>query len=78
MDLVALLDATDEELLARFGRWYIPRRDPRHLRRNALVALGNVGDGRDPDVRRAVTRHLDGDDAMLREHAAWAAIRLGL
>ena len=25
-----------------------PERDPRHLRRNALVALGNVGDGSDP------------------------------
>ncbi|MBW3669901.1 MAG: HEAT repeat domain-containing protein, partial [Actinobacteria bacterium] len=78
VDLVALLDARDDELLARFRRWYVPRRDPRYLRRNALVALGNVGDGNDPDVRRVVTRLLHGDDHMLREHAAWAAARLGL
>ena len=78
VDLVALLDAGDDELLARFGRWYVPRRDPRYLRRNALVALGNVGNGSDPDVRRVVTRLRDSDDAMLREHAAWAADRLGL
>ena len=78
VDLVALLDASDDELLGRFGRWYVPRRDPRYLRRNALVALGNVGDGNDPDVRRVVTRLRDGDDPMLREHAAWAAARLGL
>ena len=36
------------ELLARHGRWYIPRREARYLRRNALVVLGNVGDGTDP------------------------------
>ena len=39
----ALLDASDAELLAAHGRWYIAGRDPRYLRRNALVALGNVG-----------------------------------
>ena len=27
------------------SRWYIPRRDVRYVRRNALVVLGNVGDG---------------------------------
>ena len=40
--LLDLLAADDATLLARHGRWYIPRRDPRYLRRNALVALGNV------------------------------------
>lgn len=77
VDLVAMLDATDEELLDRFGRWYIPRRQPRYLRRNALVALGNVGDGRDPGVARVLARLLADPDPMLREHAAWAAGRLG-
>ena len=36
VDLVALLEADDDTLLAAYGRWYIPRRDPRYLRRNAL------------------------------------------
>jgi epoxyqueuosine reductase len=78
VSLVELLDLDDDALLARFARWYVPRREPRYLRRNALVALGNVGDGTDPDVQRVVRRSLAGDDPMLREHAAWAARRLGL
>ncbi len=76
--LLDLLAATDDELLAAHGRWYIPRRDPRYLRRNALVVLGNVGDGRDPEVVATLRRHLDGDDGLLRRHAAWAAARLGV
>jgi epoxyqueuosine reductase len=76
VDLLDLLDATDEELLAAHGRWYIPDRDPRYLRRNALVALGNVGDGLDPDVERTLRIWLDADDPLLVEHAQWAAREL--
>jgi hypothetical protein len=48
------------------------------LRRNALLALGNVGDHGSPDVRAALARHLAHADPMLRAHATWAARRLGL
>jgi hypothetical protein len=41
------------------------------------VVLGNVGDGDDPDVEAALRRALADPDPMLREHAAWAAERLG-
>jgi epoxyqueuosine reductase len=75
--LLDLLAASDAELLERHGRWYIAGRDPRWLRRNALVALGNIGDGTDPGVAAALRRALAGSDPMLREHAAWAADRLG-
>jgi epoxyqueuosine reductase len=75
--LLELLAASDGELLERHGRWYIAGRDPRWLRRNALVALGNVGDGADPAVAAALRAALAGDDPMLREHAVWAAERLG-
>jgi len=78
VSLIAMLDADDGELLAAHGRWYIASRDPRYLRRNALVALGNVGDRDDPDVRRVLARSLASADPLLREHAAWAAARLGL
>lgn len=78
VDLLGLLGATDEELLARHGRWYIPRRDPRYLRRNALVVLGNVGRGDDPAVAATVRRYRAHADPLLREHAEWAAERLGL
>ena len=74
--VLSLLAASDDELLARYGRWYIPRRDPRYLRRNALVVLGNIGDGRNAAVVSALQAALTGSDAMLREHAAWAAARL--
>jgi epoxyqueuosine reductase len=78
VDLVAMLNADDDELLHRFGRWYIPERDARYLRRNALVALGNVGDPRDERVIVALTAALDHPDPMVRRHAGWAAARLGL
>jgi epoxyqueuosine reductase len=78
VSLVDLLTADDDDLLERYGRWYIPRRDPRYLRRNALVALGNVGDRRAPEVQAIVRRYVASDDALLREHAAWAAQKLDL
>lgn len=74
--LLELLATNDEDLLARHGRWYIAGRDPRHLRRNALVALGNVGDPADGQVLATIERYATGDDALLVEHAAWAAARL--
>jgi epoxyqueuosine reductase len=56
-----------------FDRLYVPRNDRRWLRRNALVAAGNVGDER---TRAAVERHARGDDPMLAEHAQWALERM--
>jgi epoxyqueuosine reductase len=76
VDLLDLLEASDEELLARHGRWYVPRRDPRYLRRNALVALGNVAEPGDPAVLGRLTAVAGGDDDLLAEHAAWALARL--
>lgn len=75
--LLDLLAASDEELLARHGRWYIPDRDPANLRRNALVVLANVADGRDPAVRRALAGALAHPAAIVRAHAVWSARRLG-
>ncbi|HSB86786.1 MAG TPA: tRNA epoxyqueuosine(34) reductase QueG [Ilumatobacteraceae bacterium] len=78
VSLVEVLSVTDAELMSRWGRWYIADRDPRWVRRNALVALGNVGHGDDPAVRRVLGIYLASDDAVLRVHAVWAARRLGL
>lgn len=78
VSLIELLTLTDDELLERYGRWYIAERDPRHLRRNALVVLGNVGDPSNPEVAELISRYGASDDPMLREHAEWAAGRLGL
>jgi epoxyqueuosine reductase len=78
VDLRWLLSARDDELLDGLGRWYVPRRDPRYLRRNALVVLGNTADPQDPWVVEALERHLDCGDELLVRHATWAAMQLGL
>ena len=75
--VLELLAATDEELMARHGRWYVPDRQPRYLRRNALVVLGNIGDGADPRVRAALAAALADLDPLIRAHAVWSARRLG-
>ncbi len=76
-DVLEMLEAGDEQLLAGLGRWYIPRRDPDYLRRNALLVLGNVADPTDGRVMAAVRCHLASPSPMLRAHAVWAALRLG-
>ena len=73
MSLVEWLEASDEKLRTRYDRLYVPRNDPRHLRRNALVALGNNGT---VDDRAAAEAYLSDEDPMLREHAVWALRRL--
>jgi epoxyqueuosine reductase len=77
VDVVDLLGASDHELLARHGRWYIPRREARYLRRNALIVLGNAGDPGDAGVIAALARCLRSEDGLVRSHAVWAARRLG-
>jgi epoxyqueuosine reductase len=78
VDVLALLDASDDELIVRHGSWYVPDRDPRWLRRNALVVLGNVGDPADVRTRATLRRYRSDPDPVLREHADWAAGRLGI
>ena len=75
--LLDLLDADDDEVMRRAGRWYIPQRDPRFIRRNALVALGNTGDTADDRVATVVERYARGNDDLLAAHAVWAARKLG-
>lgn len=72
-----LLTLDDDALIDKFGAWYIPKRDPRYLRRNALVVLGNVGDASSPRVRELTERYLQSGDDMLTAHAIWAAHELG-
>lgn len=74
LDLLAL---DDENLLAVAPHWYVAQRDPRYLRRNALVVLGNTGDGRSSAVLAAVGAALEHPDPLVRAHAVWAAARLG-
>jgi epoxyqueuosine reductase len=73
VSLLDWLQADGGELVARYDRLYVPRNDPRWLRRNALVAAGNVGGAVERDVVAAYT---DDEDELLREHARWALERI--
>jgi epoxyqueuosine reductase len=73
VSLVEWLELSDDELRTQYERLYFPRKDPRYLRRNALIALGNSAG---PELRPAAEAHAAGDDPLLREHAEWALARL--
>ena len=51
----------------------MPRNDPRYLRRNALVALGNAGGSEHVAL---VERAAAAEDELEREHAEWALGRM--
>ncbi|MDJ0924769.1 MAG: tRNA epoxyqueuosine(34) reductase QueG [Acidimicrobiia bacterium] len=87
VDLHALLAADDASLLESYSHFYIPRRKPRFLRRNALVALGNAtaaarsnGTAEAHGLGATMTvlaEYLQGSDEICRIHAAWALGRTG-
>jgi len=73
VDLVAWLEADGREVIDAYDRLYVPRNDPRWLRRNAAVALGNVGTA---EHAPALVRAAAGDDEIVAEHARWALARI--
>jgi len=78
LPILKLLTADDSDVIEQWGRWYLADRDPRWIRRNALVVLGNVGDPDDGATRGVVCDYLAHEDPLLRVHAVWAARQLGL
>ena len=76
VDVLDLLEATDQQLTERYGRWYLANREPVWWRRNALIVLGNRGELDDPRTRTVLDRYRADPDPILREHADWAADRL--
>jgi epoxyqueuosine reductase len=73
VSLLDWLQADDGELAKRYERLFVPRNDARWLKRNALVAAGNVGGAAE---RAAVQPYLESEDDVLREHATWAVARM--
>jgi epoxyqueuosine reductase len=67
------LSRDQAELAAEFDRLYVPRNDGRWLRRNALVAAGNVGTGA---LRPEVERLAKSDDPVVADTAKWALERM--
>ena len=78
LDLLDLLTAPDHTVMHRWGRRYLADRDPRWVRRNALVALGNSAQPANPRVVAVLADYRSHADPILREHAEWATERLGL
>ena len=85
VDVIELLNESNESLLEKYGSWYLAERDPRWLRRNGLIILGNIAPVGGSAVENSVMspveqvlrRYLGDIDPMLRLHALWAAVRLG-
>ncbi len=85
VDVIELLNSSNESLLDKFGSWYLAERDPRWLRRNGLIILGNIApvdhsvanNSVMSPVEQLLRRYLGDIDPMLRLHALWAAVRLG-
>ncbi|NIA25153.1 MAG: tRNA epoxyqueuosine(34) reductase QueG [Gammaproteobacteria bacterium] len=73
VDLPAILRSSDRTILDRYGHFYIPRRQARYLRRNALVAIGNTGDSSFVSLLAGYVAH---PDWLLRLHSAWALGRM--
>jgi epoxyqueuosine reductase len=73
-ELLPLLDIVEEEFQRAFADLEWHQSSPQLLKRNVLVALGNL---RDPVAVPALVRMLDDPDPMLRGHAAWALGRMG-
>lgn len=71
--LLEWLESSEEDLDREYQRFFIPRRQVRYLRRNALVAFGNAGRAEDAPI---VASWVDHPDEMLREHAVWALEQL--
>lgn len=74
--LVSLRDWLERDgagLVAELDRLYVPGKDARWLRRNALVVAGNVGD---EGLVPAVERYVTDDDPMLADAARWALERM--
>ena len=68
-----ILQMTQEEFSRAFKGSPRTRAKLRGLKRNAAVVLGNVGTADDADV---LTRAVDDDEPLVREHAAWALAQL--
>jgi len=74
LELLPLLEITEEEFRERFHNSPIKRAKRVGLLRNVCVALGNIGDRRAVASLMQALRH---DESLVRGHAAWALGRIG-
>ena len=73
VSLADWLSREGDELVTEFDRLYVPRNEARWLRRNALIAAGNVGTRElEPEIRR----YESDSDPILGDAAQWALARI--
>ncbi len=73
VSLADWLERDGADLVSEYDRLYVPRNDPKWLRRNALIAAGNVGSAR---LVPLVAAYAASDDEVLGEAAEWALARI--
>jgi epoxyqueuosine reductase len=71
--LIELLEMSEDDFRARFRKSPVKRTKWAGIRRNAAVALGNIGD---PSAVPALVSALNSEPALVRGHAAWALGRI--
>ncbi len=74
LDLVELLEMSEEDFLERFAGTSIMRAKRVGMQRNACVVLGNAGER---SAVPALSLALRNGDPLVRGHAAWALGRIG-
>jgi epoxyqueuosine reductase len=73
IDLVTWLEEDGRAVVDAYDRLYVPRNDPRYLRRNAAVALGNTGTH---EHVPALERAAGSGDELVADAARWALARI--
>ncbi len=74
LDLLELAEITEQEFHNRFRGTPVMRAKHAGMRRNACVALGNIGD---PAAVPVLRRVLTSAEPLVRGHAAWALGQIG-
>ena len=74
LDLVELLEMSEDDFRARFAGTPVMRAKRTGMQRNACVALGNLGDRA---AVPALGRALRQGEPLVRGHAAWALGQIG-
>ena len=74
LDLLELAEITEQEFHNRFRGTPVMRAKHAGIRRNACVALGNIGD---PAAVPVLRRVLGSAEPLVRGHAAWALGQIG-
>ena len=68
-----ILNNKDEELLAEYRRFYIPKMDPMYIRRNAIIALANNPDDSAVSIFK---KYLSNENPELVMYTIWGLWRI--